>query len=338
MEKRDKRFFLQWHITNKCNNGCKHCYQDSYDGDDVSMETAKLILADVIECCDELNAEARIAITGGDPLLHPHFFEILQLARSVSSRLAILGNPEYLNKNVIENFKKIGIEAFQFSLDGLKETHDYLRYSGSFDKTVNAIKMLSDNGIKVIVMSTVSGINYQQMAKVMKISYDNGAFHWTFARFVNQKDGDCGINAKKYINFIDEILEAQKEFKDRKGWSPVSKEPLIITRDDEECNFSTDFAESGCGLGTSMLTLLPDLTVMGCRRHPGSVLGKWSPKDTLGDYFIMHPKMDEFREIERIENCKDCKYLYFCRGCRAIAYTATGDNFGKDPQCHGILV
>jgi len=33
------------------------------------------------------------------------------------------------------------------------------------------------------------------------------------------------------------------------------------------------------------------------------------------------------------QKCRECELLTNCRGCRAVAYAASGDFMGEDPQC-----
>ena len=117
------------------------------------------------------------------------------------------------------------------------------------------------------------------------------------------------------------------------GISLPTKDPLMLTiQGNPVCG--GDCVSGGCGLGSSMLTILPDNTIMGCRRHAGSILGDWKRKGDLINYFLFHPKMDSYRDITKIKKCGSCKLLNQCRGCRAAAYAATGDIYGVDPHCN----
>lgn len=39
------------------------------------------------------------------------------------------------------------------------------------------------------------------------------------------------------------------------------------------------------------------------------------------------------RAVEKMEKCGNCELLYYCRGCPAVAYGASGNYYGADPQC-----
>lgn len=326
-------FYLQWHIINECGNRCKHCYIQNYDEPEVNFETAKLILEDFAECCGFLKAEPHLAITGGDPILHTHFWQILALSRKICKWVGVLGNPEKLGKKEIGRLKAMGIDRFQLSLDGLRETHDSIRYQGSFDCTISKLQQLANAGISVSIMSTISSVNYKELIEVMKLSYRLGAKHWSFARYT-PKIGDCGISPREYLRFLKGVQKTHKPF-EKKGALPQTKESLFCLINGQDV--CSDEITGGCGLGTSALTLLPDNMVMACRRHPDSNLEKWTPERGLLEIFFTNEKLAMYREINRIEGCRDCKYLYSCRGCRAAAFTATGDNFGIDPQCPRLI-
>jgi len=59
-------------ITTRCNMSCEHCcYNCSTDGENMSVETFKKAIAFNDEC---------ISIGGGEPTIHPQFWEFLRLA------------------------------------------------------------------------------------------------------------------------------------------------------------------------------------------------------------------------------------------------------------------
>ncbi len=328
-------FYLQWHLTNRCKNRCLHCYQTSFDGKDVSYERAKIIVEDFANCCSTLETDPYIALTGGDPLLNPDFWKILNLVRQLTPSISILGNPELLitdNCKPIEKLKDFDIHDYQLSLDGSQLTHDRIRSVGSFDRTIKAIKCLVKAQIPVTVMSTISKDNCSEMVDILRLCHSFGVSEWSFARHVPTNNFSLLLSPADYLDFLKAIVRTEEYFdSDTQGF--VEKDPLLIL-----VNGSCDVTPQqkvagGCGLGSSMLTLLPDDTLMACRRHTGSVIGKWSPDESFLQHFVYNKKMEMFREISRIKGCNKCKYLYHCRGCRALAYASTGDFWGEDPQC-----
>lgn len=334
VSKKSNRIYLQWHLTNKCLNRCKHCYQDLYGGKEVSFIDACMLINDFLDCCEAFDALPVIALTGGDPMLNSNFWKILKEVRKQAEFdcVSVLGNPEQINSEKITKLKKFNLKHFQLSIDGMEITHDKIRYKGSFQKTINAIKDLSRNGIPVYVMSTISASNYLEMTDVMKIVYDYGATHWMFARWVPPFKGDCGISPQNYFEFIKSILNEHKRY-EKRGYKKLRKEPLISMCQNDILELEQNAVSGGCGMGSSTISMLPDKTLMACRRHPCSIIGKWTKKRNFLYHFVNNQKMNKYREIHKIEGCRDCVLLQYCRGCRAAAYVATGKDFERDPQC-----
>jgi radical SAM protein with 4Fe4S-binding SPASM domain len=322
-------FYFQWHITDSCGNHCKHCYVAEFDKDKVSLVTARKIIADMKNCCDELDAEIILSITGGDPLAHPNIWTILEDAKKFTQKLAVLGNPELLNKENINKLKSIGIDKYQFSIDGMGDTHDAIRSPGSFNRTMTGIKALIEAEIPVVVNSTVCGRNYHEIVDVMKLSHDLGARKWSFARWVPDK-GTCEISAVEYRKLLEEISEQQKSYGvDKETFLAYDSLMNSVVCDPIPCDNIT----AGCALGSSALCILPDNTVMACRKHKDSVLGKWKKINDLLNFFLFNPKMEMYRQTNKIVGCNQCSFKSQCRGCRALALANDGDTFGKDPQC-----
>ena len=67
-------------ITNKCDFGCKYCYQDSKSG---SPHGKKELVETVLKGFDHVPYQ--IAIGGGEPTMHPDFVEILYKAKELGT-------------------------------------------------------------------------------------------------------------------------------------------------------------------------------------------------------------------------------------------------------------
>lgn len=111
-----------------------------------------------------------ISVTGGDPLLHKDVWSLLALFKEYNVPFAILGNPFHLNENVAKQLKELGCTTYQMSLDGLKETHDFIRKPGSFDATLNKIHVLNEVGIKSAIATTVSKTNIDEIPQLVKVA------------------------------------------------------------------------------------------------------------------------------------------------------------------------
>ena len=126
-----------WNITRRCNLRCAHCYSDStarhYPGE--------LTLAQMRATLDDLAAFGipGLLLSGGEPLIHPSFFDIAGHARSLGIRLTLSTNGTLIDAAAAERLKALGFAYVGISLDGIGETHDAFRgRPGAFAKAVAA--------------------------------------------------------------------------------------------------------------------------------------------------------------------------------------------------------
>lgn len=184
------KFSMQWHITDRCDQRCKHCY--IYEGKDkecsleLGLDTLEVILNDFIESCDRLERDPFLVITGGDPLLYARIWEFLELLKDKDLKFALLGNPFHLNYEVVKKLEELGCVNFQMSLDGLRETHDFIRKPGSFDATLDALKYFEGSQINTAIMTTVSKTNIQEIPELVDIVVEHKVKQFCFCKILSK--------------------------------------------------------------------------------------------------------------------------------------------------------
>ena len=72
-------FTLQWHLTQSCDLHCRHCYDRSARAA-VPLPDALRVLDDLQAFCRARRVSGHVSLSGGNPLLHPHFTEIYRAA------------------------------------------------------------------------------------------------------------------------------------------------------------------------------------------------------------------------------------------------------------------
>lgn len=330
-------FAVQWHVTEACDQRCKHCY--IYNGreranDELSIETLKMIIEDFMDTCDRMDKLPLVSVTGGDPLMYPEIWEFFEILRENSIKFSILGNPFHLNNEVAEKLKSLGCYNYQMSLDGLKDTHDFIRKPGSFDATLEKIACLNQAGIYSTIMTTVSKMNLQEIPELVPIVVEAKVKNFSFARYCpNPDDLENLISPNEYRDFLEKMWTIYEKYKDC-GTRFSLKDHLWKLFLFEKGLFSPSYEEDiiydGCHCGITHMTILSNGTVYACRRCE-SPIGK-VPEQSLYDIF-WGKEMDEYRQFNQFEKCADCELLRFCRGCPAVAKCATGNFYAPDPQC-----
>jgi radical SAM/SPASM domain protein of ACGX system len=275
-------------------------------------------------------------ITGGDPILHRRFWDILALLKERDIPFTILGNPFHLTDEVCARLRSYGCEKYQMSLDGMRETHDAIRKPGSFDTTVEKIATLHRAGIRCAIMTTVSGTNISEIPDIIDLVVKNKVEVFAFGRYCPTSfEKSTHIEPTEYRDFLDRIWQKYIEYKDCSTtfnlkdhlWTLYLYEKGLFKIPDDA---DADTIYDGCHCGDCHITILPTGQVLACRRFD-------SPIGNIFDEHIYDiyngDKMNCYRCFEKFKKCTKCELLRFCRGCPAVAYGYTHDFYAADPQC-----
>ena len=143
----ERKPVVVWNITRRCNLHCAHCYSDStarhYPGE--------LSLPQFFSTIDDLAqfGVPGVLLSGGEPLIHPSFFDIAAYARGRGLRLTLSTNGTLIDQDTAARLNALGFAYVGISLDGIGETHDRFRgRPGVFEKTVAAFHHLREFGQK----------------------------------------------------------------------------------------------------------------------------------------------------------------------------------------------
>ena len=332
-------FAFQFHITDSCDQRCEHCYIFSEGHDELvemPFEKVVYVIDQAREMCRATGTLPYFFITGGDPILHSRFWDILEYLHQHDIPFTILGNPFHLTDEVCQCLKSLGCESYQLSIDGMARTHDMIRKPGSFKTTIEKIEVLRRNGIEAAIMTTVSGTNKDEILDIIDTVVENQADSFSFARYCpTSQEKSTHLSPWEYRELLDKIWKKFEEHKDKGTafglkdhlWKLyLYEEGLLNIPEEKDENLIYD----GCHCGQYHITILPTGDVMACRRFENNLGNIF--KENLIDIWE-GDKIKEFRELTNFEKCKDCELLRFCRGCPAVAYGYHQDFYAPDPQC-----
>lgn len=343
-----RQMAFQWHITDNCDQRCKHCYIFGQDPN-IALYSAPFVkMKEVVDKCIAYTArfEARpnFAITGGDPLLNPDFWKLAEYLREKELKFHIMGNPFHLTQEVCNRLHDCGCTSLQVSIDGLRETHDYIRKPGSFDATWECLPRLHKAGIESAIMVTVSHINIKEVPDIIDLAVQHRAGIFCFARYVpTGPDKPNKIQPLEYREFLDKCYKKYEKYREEGCWTIFAeKEHLFTLYKYEEGivtipeNITPGVLYDGCHIGLSGC-ILPDGTLLACRRTAGSEIGNIFDDDFLDPENTYEKKRLAYRELSKYEDCSRCKLAPWCRGCHAVARGQHGNFFARDPQCWHIV-
>jgi radical SAM protein with 4Fe4S-binding SPASM domain len=325
---------LQWHITDRCNLRCGHCYQETYRG--VELTFPELI--GVVEQYEDLLAamglrRGHINVTGGEPFMRVDAIPLLETlaARRDRFSFAILSNGSFVDKKMAARLRDLRPAFVQVSIEGGKNTHDRIRGTGDFGRVLEALECLRREKIKTYISFTAHRDNYREFAEVAETAARFGVARLWTDRLVPVGGGaamaDKTLSPEETKEFFGRVRDARE--KARRSW--LGHTEIAMGR-------ALQFIAGGgepyhCGAGSRLLAIGADGTLYPCRRLPipsGNVTAT-----PLAQLYRESPYLRDLRSIGRVAaGCRDCFYVKACRGgLRCLSMAMTGDPFQRDPGC-----
>lgn len=335
-------FAFQWHITDECDQRCKHCYIFSKDNckklDTMNWEQIKETFYNCLDFCEVYSRLPYFYITGGDPILHPDFWRLLALLKEHDIPFTILGNPFHLTDEACKRLKKYGCQKYQLSLDGMQETHDWFRKLGSFDCTLEKIDCIKKADIRSVIMTTVSRTNIKEMPDIIDTVVAHGVDVFAFARYCpTSEEKDADMTPQEYHELLDTCYKKFQKYEAESCPTYFNKKDHLWTLYEYERGLfkipedvQDNIIYGGCNCGNCHITILPTGDIYACRRVQNSKVGNVF-EDRITDVWVY--QMESYRNYSKFEKCAKCELLAWCRGCPAVASGKDGNFYAADPQC-----
>ncbi len=336
-------FFVQAHLTERCNLTCTHCYQEGKVLKEMTLPEIGKALGNVSDTIREWSDTYDIPfstsfnVTGGEPLLRKDLHEILRMISAHGFTSYLLTNGTLIDGENSRMLADLPIGGVQVSVEGPEKVHEAIRGKGSFSSAIRGVRHLLDTGITVTLNVTLSELNADLFPDVVSLATSLGVQRVGFSRLVPYGRGSVLTGKMLSRERVREVYEAILSIA-VPGLEIATGDPLATQLRDGDTRFDPDaFPLGGCAAGISGITLLPDGTITPCRRLGipiGNIL-----KDMLRDVWANSGVLNALRDRNAYKGkCRTCARWPACRGCRAIAYAfalsqGREDFLEEDPQC-----
>ncbi len=342
---------ISWNITMKCNLKCSHCYINSVERglpEELSTEEAKELIDQIASVSKPL-----LIISGGEPLLRPDLFAIIQYAKSKGLKVGIGSNGTLINKEKAKKLREAGVDTVSISLDSIHpEKHDSFRgVKGAWQKAVNAIKNLKDEGILIQVNTTVTKENYSEIGQILdfveRLGVEN--FHLFFLVPTGRGARLEDITPEMYENMIMQTLKILHRHGLNVKFSCAPQFMRIMHQTGSQMRH-VQSSMRGCIAGFYYCRIYPTGDVTPCPYMPIK-LGNIREK-SFKEIWFTSKVLNDIRNPDKLKGkCGKCHYRHICGGCRARAYGLTanfidlcgdlheptelkGDYMAEEPWCN----
>lgn len=163
---------IQLSLTYRCNLRCKMCSIPGLLPQEEELSTKQIF--HIIDEASDYGIQ-ELLLTGGEPFLREDLFEICEYSYNKGLRSIITTNGVLIDTDLAETIVKSKINHMHFSLDGLKETNDFFRGAGTFNKIINAISILNnkrknDCHLSIGIACTVMDRNVIELYDTVKLA------------------------------------------------------------------------------------------------------------------------------------------------------------------------
>ncbi len=315
-------------LTRKCNLSCSHCIRSSnpYFTEVIDKDLAFRII-------DELSAirkDASMLISGGEPTLHPNFYEIV--TKSAENFKNIVINTNGLRFKQLKNIANFQNVSIQISIDGDETTHDNIRGEGTYKRTLSNINKLSKLGINVIVATTVTKHNYHSIQTLDHELTNISFYYWNIKRVVGsgRADDTDDLTTFAWNDFAYKIKNESINL-DRLRIATMFSENAIYNAANSNIDAkNTNLLAHNCGTGRSKLYINPNGTVYPCACMEEIISGDF--KSNSADSILSalgHLSIEPQQEA----SCHNCPAWKLCHGgCPGAAMRTKFPALG-DPRC-----
>jgi len=187
-------------ITQRCNLKCKHCTWQNKITQDLSFTEWKNVIDDLYQQGIRI-----IVIEGGEPTLHKNASQIVEYIKSKNIYIVYITNGT-------QDISAINPDVFWISIDGMSDTHNYLRGPGVFEKLIDTLE--KNPGKKFISLTTISKTNAKDVEPLCEYFSQSNLLYGLMFHFSYPYNDikDPTLNAEERREIAQDMLELKKKY------------------------------------------------------------------------------------------------------------------------------
>ncbi len=294
-------------ITYRCNERCVHCYLDHDDHGEMTT-------AEINDILDQLSEAGVFFLTlsGGEVLMRRDFFEILEHARRLLFNVKVKTNGVMIREAQAKRMRALGVEQVQISVYSHRpEVHDGItKLPGSLKRTIEAIRFLKSQGLKVVIANVLMTGNLFDGAGVMALAKELGVPYTLDPTITPKMDGDTSILALRIPGSeLKQVFRSQELVGNVEEFCAPPPPPGEDIMDGYPCS-----------AGHTACYITPYADVFPCVQFPlpsGNLR-----RQKFAEIWRNSPQLNEVRSIRArdLPTCSTCAHVGTCTRCPGLAY------------------
>jgi radical SAM protein with 4Fe4S-binding SPASM domain len=294
-------------VTYRCNERCVHCYLDHDDRGEMSTAEIKNVLTQLAEA-----GVLFLTLSGGEVLMRRDFFDVVQFARRLLFNVKMKTNGVMIREREAKRIRELGVEQVQISVYSHRaEVHDAItKLPGSLKRTIEAIRFLRTQGLKITIANVLMSANLADSAGVVALAEELGVGYTVDPTITPKMDGDRSV-----LHLGMAAPDLKRVFHDRAFVGDVDKFCTPPPPPDE------DVMEGyPCSAGHTSCYISPYGDVFPCVAFPlpsGNVR-----QQSFLEIWHNSTQLKQVRSIRAkdLPTCSTCAHVGTCTRCPGLAY------------------
>lgn len=316
-------------LTALCNQKCGYCYNGWREdaGKSVGAADGEQLLQRLTRLFEAWEVD-HVTLTGGEPLLHPQLFEVLDLCESQRVGVQIISNGGMVTEDMAERLGQRRLRFVQVTLNGPDaELHERHVGPGHFGKTLRGVSLLQQARVPVVGCVVVTRLNARRVGEIFALWRSLGVEHIAFSRF--SPAGYAVAQVAELLPGRDDLIAAlqQAHVFAEQGLRVSSTMPIPPCALEIEEFPRIAFGFCAVGTGEQELALSPSGHLRHCTLHRGALFGGRDVLDPSLDLASLPRSEEIFAYRKEVPDmCRGCAHEHTCGGgCGAAAEWVLGD-------------
>ncbi|MDM8161709.1 TIGR04133 family radical SAM/SPASM protein [Labilibaculum sp. K2S] len=305
--------YIFWECTLRCNLNCLHC------GSDCKKEAAvkDMPVSDFIGAIDDVSGivepnKTMIVLTGGEPLLRNDLEICGKQLYERGFPWGMVSNGFHLSSKRLQSLLQAGLRAVTISLDGLENSHNWLRGNPkSFENAVNAIGLLSEtDDLKFDVVTCVNQKNFNELNQLKELLLSKGVKEWrlftVFPIGRAKEHSELQLNPVQFKHLFDFIARERKKGDIKLNYGCEG----FLGNYEGEVRDNLFF----CRAGVNVASVLIDGSISACPNLRDNFSQGNIYKNSFKEIWENEYSIYRDRTWMKTGECSDCSSFKYCEG------------------------
>ena len=305
--------YILWECTLKCNLSCRHCGSDCKKESGIKDMPVDHFLKAIDSITEQVNPNKTIIVfTGGEPLLRKDLESCGNELYKRGFPWGIVTNGFLLNSQRLNSLLNAGLRSITISLDGMKESHNWLRGNiNSFNNAIEAAKLLPKAlNLEYDIVTCVNQKNIDELSLLKETLIQIGIKEWRiFTIFPIGRAKECPelqLSQAQFRQVLDFIKDTRIENRIKLSYGCEG----FLGEYEGEVRDNFFF----CRAGINIASILADGSITGCPNLRENFIQGNIYKDDFSQIWDRGFQKFRNRDWAKVDECANCESFKYCEG------------------------